>query len=80
MQASDMDLFNFGQEAANNFPSVDQMYVAPKLFKPEPYFTIINDLDHFRVLCTSHNESGEDLRQDTLIIEKKGCIIYSRGK
>lgn len=54
MQAADQDLFCFGQEADGAMPHVNQMHVkAPKNSKPEPYFTIVNDLDHFRVLCTS---------------------------
>ena len=48
--------------------------------KPEPYFTLINDSNHFRVHCTTLDDQDMNLRDDILIIEKKGPKIYTRGK
>jgi hypothetical protein len=53
---------------------------AKNLSKPEPYFTMINEKDHFRVLCTTVDDQNMQMRDDILVIEKKGCVIYNRRK
>ena len=46
----------------------------------EPFYTMVNDKDHFRVICTTLDEQNISMREDILIIEKKGCKIYTRQK
>lgn len=48
--------------------------------KPEPYYNLINDQNHFRVLCSTQDDQNMPMRDDILVIEKKGCIIYNRRK
>ena len=48
-----------------------------KVDKPEPYFSLVNDKTHFRLICTSQDGQGNNLRDDMLVIEKKGCLIYT---
>jgi hypothetical protein len=46
----------------------------------EPFYTMVNDRDHFRILCTTLDEQNVCMRDDILVIEKKGCKIFSRKK
>ena len=46
----------------------------------EPYYTLIDDESQFRVICTSQDQSNKTLREDLIVIEKKGCVIYSTSK
>lgn len=48
--------------------------------KKEPYYTLVNEVDHFRVLCTTMDDYNELMRSDVLIIQKKGCVMYQRGR
>ena len=48
--------------------------------KMEPYFTLINEKDHFRIICTTMDNQNMPMRDDILVVEKKGCHIYSRSK
>lgn len=46
----------------------------------EPYFTLVEEESHFRILCsTLDSGSGQPMRNDKLVIEKKGCVIYTKG-
>jgi len=51
----------------------------------EPYFILVEDSDHFRILCTSldFDDNAEEpvlLKEEVLIIKKDGCGIYERSK
>lgn len=48
------------------------------LEKLEPFYTLVEENDHFRVVCRTQDEQGMLMRDETLMIEKKGCIIYQR--
>ena len=48
--------------------------------KKEPYYTLVNEVDHFRVLCTTMDDYNELMRSDVLIIQKKGCVMYQRNR
>ena len=46
----------------------------------EPYFTFIEEESHFKVICSTVDGSSKPMRADKLIIEKKGCVIYTKRK
>lgn len=47
----------------------------------EPYFTLVEEESHFKILCSTKDaSSGSPMRNDKLVIEKKGCVIYTKGK
>ncbi len=48
--------------------------------KFEPYFLLINDSDHFRILCESLDDQNQTIRNDILVIQKKGCKIFTRQR
>ena len=46
----------------------------------EPYFTLIEEESCFKVICTTVDNSQRPMRGDKLVIEKKGCVIYTSCK
>ena len=43
--------------------------------KEEPYFTLYNQATAFEVVCTTKLASGSNMRDNCMVIHKKGCII-----
>jgi hypothetical protein len=36
--------------------------------------------DHFRVVCQTLDEQGMAMRDESLVIEKRACVLYTRRK
>ena len=46
----------------------------------EPLYSLVDFNDYFKLVCTTVDEQGMPMRDDVLIVEKRGCVIYSRRK